>query len=64
MSQNFSNPIIPTKLSTRFQKKVTAKDKLTEIEEKSLRKIDPNDLPATFMYVSISGLIQSGKVLG
>lgn len=35
---------------------------LEDLKDKALEKYDPEKVPPTFMYVSISGLIQSGTV--
>lgn len=35
---------------------------LEDLKDRALEKFDPEKIPPTFMYVSVSGLIQSGTV--
>lgn len=78
MSKRFGNTLQPAqngpilKSSGRFGKSMNAfsgrkKEKtphevLEDLKEKALEKFDPEKIPPTFMYVSVSGLIQSGTV--
>lgn len=44
------------------KKQKTAHEVLEDLKEKALETFDPEKIPPTYMYVSISGLIQSGTV--
>ena len=63
IKEQYSQLSRQAKSSKRFKQKETPENKLIKISENSLKSIDPRSLPATFMYVSISGMIQSGTVI-
>ena len=44
------------------QKKLTAEEALELDKKKALEPFQPEKIPPTFMYVSVSGIIQSGSV--
>lgn len=48
---------------TGRKKQKTAQEVLEEIKDKALETFDPEKIPPTYMYISISGLIQSGTVI-
>ena len=47
---------------SRREKQLTGQEALELDKKKALEKFEPEKLPPTFMYVSVSGIIQSGSV--
>ena len=46
----------------RRKKELTADEALDVLAKQALEKFDPEKIPPTYMYVCISGIIQSGQV--
>ena len=51
-----------TSVYTRKEKALTAEELLENDKNLALEPFDPEKLPLTFMYVSVSGVVQSGSV--
>jgi hypothetical protein len=47
---------------SRREKKLSAQEALEMDKKKALESFEPEKMPPTFMYVSVSGIIQSGSV--